>query len=110
MAVFSEKTMRNVFSLRIKAINDHIRIAFMTSSKYDNLEVLTKFFQALNCIRPNIDSCIDSSIIGEGDLQSNIIGHICRLIAVDQSFIKVKYDCFAVGGWQIDWLLALFWH
>lgn len=76
MASFPKKSMWDVLTIRIQIINDNIRIAFMTSSKHNNLEILTQLSQALHGIWSHIDASFDFSIIRE----CNFKGHIMWFI------------------------------
>lgn len=68
--------MRNVFAFRVKVVDYHICIAFVTGSKNDDFKMLAELAKALSSIRPDIESCLDTGVIREAYLNHNIIRHI----------------------------------
>lgn len=59
----------------------------MAGSKYYDLEVFAQLLETLYGIWSDVDASLNFAIVGEDNLQRNIMGHLKRLIAMDESFI-----------------------
>jgi hypothetical protein len=68
----------------------------VTCSEDDDFEVLAQILEDLLSIGTNVDSRLDDFSCGKLDGQLDGIGRIETIIAVDQSFIKIEYDCLLV--------------
>lgn len=75
MAGLSKKSVRHILFFRVQVVDDHIGVALVTGCEYNNLKVFAKLFETFDCIWPDVDSCLDFSIVGECNIQCNIMWH-----------------------------------
>lgn len=90
MTGFSEKTMRNPLPLGVQIIDDDIGIAFVTGCEDNYFKILAQFSKAFDCVRSNIYASLDASLVWELYLDSHIMGHLQRLVTVDQGLVQVE--------------------
>lgn len=67
----------------------------MTSSEYDDFEVLTQILQNFLSVRTNVYPSLDHFSRWEGDRQLDVERWSQGVIAVDEGFIEVEYNRFA---------------
>lgn len=84
--------MMHPLSLFIKVVNNHVGVAAVTSSKYDDLEVFAKRLQNLSSIGPYVDACLDHLPIHKLDGQFHITSHVSGIIAMYQSLIQIEHQ------------------
>ena len=84
--------MMNKLIIWVQIVKHNVSIAWMTSSKHYYLKVLRKCFQKFYCMRSNVDSCLNFLTSWKFDINFNIMRQIHTVIAMNQSFIKIKYN------------------
>lgn len=74
-------------------VQDNIGVTGVTSGEYNHLEVYGKSSQHLYCVRADVYPCLDHLPCWKLDWESDIVGYIHTLIAVDQGLIEVEHHC-----------------
>lgn len=68
--------MRNVLPLGVQVVDDHVRVALVTSREHNHLIDSAELLQALHRIGPNVDACRDGRAVGEHDIEGDVVGEI----------------------------------
>jgi len=90
MTVLAKQSMMHPLALWVQVVQHHISIARVACRKNNNLEVLRQVFKYFDCIGTNIDACLYHLASWKSHWQSNIVGSIQSIVAMNQSLIQIE--------------------
>lgn len=82
--------MLDVFVLRVEVIQNHIRVATVTGSEDDDLEVFAEILKDFLGVGTDVDSSLDDFSSWESDGQFDIERRSKSVIAVNEGLIQIK--------------------
>lgn len=94
-AVLSVESVLDESAIRIEIVKHDVRICFVRGCEHHNLIVLISLLKTFNCVRSNVDACLDRLPIREGHINYVVARVVLNVVdAMDKSLIQVKNKGF----------------
>ena len=92
------QSVLDIFPRRVQVIYDYISIARMACCEDHYLKIFVQIFQDFERIGTNIYGSSGYLSIGELDGEFDIARAVGVVVAVDESFVKIKNYCLLIYG------------
>lgn len=79
-------------------VKDHIGVTLMTGCEHYDLTNLRQLFQQFMGMRTDINSSINFLACWELYLQTDVIGHVCSLITMNECLVEVQDNGMFICG------------